>query len=194
MCVILAAGASIRFGRNKLLASFRGKPLLQYAIDAACGSSAVACLLVVGDDADAIENGVDMRRCALLENPGWPGGISTSIRCALRHRALDDGCVFLVGDEPFVTLADVDALITAFARRPSSIVALSKRGVWGTPVLFPKHDYAKLRRLRGDVGAKRYAKTQRRRVQLVEATDALAFADVDTPADLTRLSRVSKRP
>ena len=33
-CVVLAAGNAVRFGRNKLAEDFRGKPLIQWALEA----------------------------------------------------------------------------------------------------------------------------------------------------------------
>jgi len=187
-CAILAAGAAQRFrGGNKLLAAFRGRPLLQHAVDAACASAAVACLLVVGDDAEAIENEVETRRCAIVQNSGWREGIAASIRRALGERPDDDACIFLVGDEPFVSAGDIDALIAEHERAPHSIVALRTKKTWGTPTLFPRSDYAKLLRLRGDRGAKSYATRLQRRLRFVNAAHPQAFSDIDTRADLERL-------
>ena len=188
-CAILAAGDSSRFGgANKLLAKFRGRPLLQHAVDAARASNAVACLLIVGDDAEAIENGIETRRCAIVHHAGWSEGIASSIRCAIATRGDDDACIFLVGDEPFVGAGDINALIAEHEMHPKAIVALRARKTWGTPALFPNSDYAGLLRLKGDRGAKGYAERRARRLRFVSASHPQAFSDVDTRADLRRLA------
>jgi CTP:molybdopterin cytidylyltransferase MocA len=60
-------------------------------------------------------------------------------------------------------------------------------------VLFPRKDFAALARLKGDRGAKRYAAAQKQRLVFVDALDADAFDDVDTPVDLTRLNERGTR-
>ena len=186
-CVILAAGASTRFrNANKLLANFGGKPLVQHAIDAACASRAVYCAIVVGADREAIVTETDTRRCSVIENEGWREGIASSIRCALRYRSDDDATIFLVGDEPFVTAGDIDALIGEHDKNPNAIVALRAGEVWGTPVLFPRTDYPALLKLRGDRGAKTFAKRQMKCARFVSAADSRAFTEIDTEADLRR--------
>lgn len=188
-CVILAAGEGRRFGGNKLIALYKGRPLVQRAIDAAGMSQALTCTLVIGADAEALLSAVDSRRCAIVSNPEWREGIASSIRAGLHRHESDDACVLLVGDEPLVAGADIDALIASFADHPKSISALRAGRVWGTPVLFPRPDLKALARLRGDSGAKRYAQTQKKRLRLIDAANPRAFADVDTRADLARLNR-----
>lgn len=190
-CVILAAGASTRFGRNqnKLLALLHGRPLLQHAIDTACGSKAVACTVVLGADAATVEARVAMRRCAVIQNQDWQEGIASSIRRALAHDGSEDATIFLVGDEPFVGPADIDALIDEHGAHPQAIVALRAGRVWGTPALFPREDHRALMRLRGDRGAKTYAMQHPKRLRFVAARDERAFVDVDTPADLRKAAR-----
>lgn len=188
-CVVLAAGASTRFaGKNsKLLADVRGKPLVQHAIDAACASRALTCTLVLGANSAAVLEGIETRRCAVVENRSWSGGIASSIRRGLQSHADDEACVILVADQPFVGPRDVNALIEAHIARPSAIVALRAERVWGTPALFVHRDFAKLGALRGDRGAKAYIKTQSARLVLVDALDARAFADIDRKSDLNHM-------
>jgi molybdenum cofactor cytidylyltransferase len=186
-CIVLAAGAARRFGGDKLIAPLRGKPVLQYAVDAACGARALSCTLVVGDGAARLLAAVDPRRCAVIVNGDWRTGIASSIRCGLRAHHDDDACIIMTGDTPLITSADLDRLIAAWGAT-SSIVALRAGDVWGAPVLFPRGDFAKLRSLEGDAGAKRYAAQQRQRLAFVDASDPNAFADVDTRDDLRRLS------
>jgi molybdenum cofactor cytidylyltransferase len=186
--VLLAAGSSTRFGGRKLLAPFSGRPLLQRAIDAACASRVLSCVLVVGADADAIMDCVDTRRCAIVRNDDWRDGIAASIRTGLRFAADSDACVFMLADQPFVTSDDIDALFcSADLYGRQAIVALKAGKTWGAPVLFPRRDYSALAHLRGDSGAKNYAQTQPGRMRFVTARDLRAFRDVDSASDLRSL-------
>ena len=54
--IVLAAGRSERFGAAKLLADFRGKPLLHHALSAAQGACPGNVCMVVGHNADEIGN------------------------------------------------------------------------------------------------------------------------------------------
>ncbi len=188
-CVVLAAGESRRFGPDKIkqLAPVGGAPLVQRAIDAASRSTALTCTLVIGAHAQAIVDAVDARRCAVIENRDWPEGIASSLRAGLAAHLEDDGCIFMVADQPFVTVADVDRIIERFADARDDIVALRADDVWGTPMLFPRADFAGLLQLRGDAGAKRYAQRHTSRVLFVDAQSRDAFADVDTTSDLERI-------
>ncbi|MDQ6780618.1 MAG: nucleotidyltransferase family protein [Candidatus Eremiobacteraeota bacterium] len=194
-CVILAAGAGRRFGavHHKLAASFEGKPLLQHVVDSVCASRAMSCTLVCGANAAALLASVETRRCCVLCNPRWDDGIASSIRCGVAQHAHDDACVFVVADQPLVSAADIDGLIRVFAAQRDGIAALRASGVWGTPMLFPRSDFAALTRLRGDHGAKRYAQSQKKRLQFVQAVNEDVFADVDRPEDLARLTRRHRR-
>lgn len=196
-CIVLAAGEGRRFGGQKLLASVGGEPLLQRAIDAACGADVLTCTLIVGADAERTVAAVNTRRCNIAFNRAWRDGLSASIRCGLRTHADDDACIMLLGDQPFVTTTDLDRLIATWSGRIRSteqpkawapIVALRAGDVWGSPMLFPRRDFAALRKLTGDIGAKRYAEQQKERLLFVDAADARAFTDIDTRTDLSRLN------
>jgi molybdenum cofactor cytidylyltransferase len=187
--VLLAAGSGERFGGRKLLATFSGRPLLQHAIDAACASRVLSCILVLGADADAIMDCSDTRRCAIVRNEDWREGIAASIRTGLRFAAESDACVFMLADQPFVSSDDINALIgcSADLYGRHSIVALRAGTTWGAPVLFPRRDFSALGRLHGDSGAKGYAQTQSRRLRFVTARDPRAFRDIDSRSDLRAL-------
>jgi molybdenum cofactor cytidylyltransferase len=191
--VLLAAGSGSRFGGRKLIAPFAGRPLAQCAIDAACGSLALICVLVVGSDSDAVLDSVDPRRCAVVFNGSWRDGIASSIRAGLTFANDFDACVFMLADQPFVCSDDIDGLLRAAeARRGDSrasqpIVALRAGRAWGAPVLFPRRDFTALARLEGDNGAKRYAQSHAQRLHFVTARDSRAFRDVDSASDLCAL-------
>lgn len=193
-CAVLAAGAGTRFGTPgaKLVARLRGRPLAQYAIDAASGSSATRCSLIVGAGAERVLAAVDVRRCAVYPNADWEKGISSSIRVAVEAHAADDALVLVLADAPLVVASDVDALIGAWLRRSDRPAALQGAGVWGSPAIFPRSAYHDLMRLRGDKGAKGSV-LRSGRVTLVDASEKKAFVDVDRRADLSRLSGRKRR-
>ncbi len=192
-CVILAAGAGRRFGSrgSKLLLPIDGSPLLQRAVDAAARSLALTCTLVLGAYAERILLAVDPRRCAVVVNDDWENGLAGSLRSGLAQHEDDDACIFSIADQPFVTAEDLDALIARHADRRASIVALRANGTWGSPALFPKPDFAQLQKLRGDAGAKSYARRHASRLEFVAASHPDAFADIDTPEDYGRLARLN---
>ena len=183
-CVVLAAGAGARFGDpgDKLLSKLADKPLLQHAVDAACGSSASACSIIVGAAAGRVIAGIDARRAAIYRNDAWPEGLSRSIRLAVEIHMGCDACIFVLGDAPYVRAQDLDALIGAWQHDRRSVVALRSGTVWGAPALFPRTDFPALRRLEGDHGAKTLAQRHLRSLRFVEAVDPRAFIDVDRPA------------
>ena len=192
--IVLAAGSGTRFGGPKLIAPFKGGPLLQCEIDAACESRALVCALVLGSNADEVLARVESRRCTIVRNDAWQEGIASSIRAGLAiadERTESDACIFLLGDQPFVSTADLDALLcSADLYGRQSIVALRSGKTWGAPVLFPRRDFAAISRLQGDSGAKSYAQSQPKRVHFVESSDVRAFSDVDSRADLRALSDI----
>ena len=194
-CVILAEGAGRRWqdAEPKLLLRMGNRPLAQHAIDAACGSQALACTLVLGDRSQRVLAGLDPRRCAVVRNPQWEEGIAASVRAGLERHRCDDACIFVVADQPFVSAADIDLIIHRHAAEPAAIVALAVGDVWGAPMLFPRRDFDGLLQLRGDAGAKRYALKREARVRFVPARSDRAFDDVDTRADLWRLAHKDPR-
>jgi molybdenum cofactor cytidylyltransferase len=187
--IILAAGAGERFGGDKLTSMLHGTILAQRAIDTACSSRAIACFLVVGAHAESLLAVVDPRRCAIVTNVKWREGIASSIRAGLAVAASYDACIFMLGDQPNITRADINTLIQDIEAHSTTIVALRAQNVWGAPVAFPRSDYRALAKLKGDSGAKSYAITQRKRLRFVHASDARAFEDVDTKTDLQRAHR-----
>ena len=82
--VVLAAGGGSRFSAGpKLLAPFRGRPLVACALDAAIAAGLDDTIVVVGDTPldDVVPAGV-----IVVTNAGWAEGIATSL-CAAVHAA-----------------------------------------------------------------------------------------------------------
>jgi molybdenum cofactor cytidylyltransferase len=187
--VLLAAGRATRWTasggaeKSKLLAVYRGAPLVRRAAEAACASRARPVVTVTGHEGAAVRaalSGLDMR---FVDNPDFANGLSTSLTAGLRAApASCAGVVILLGDMPEVTGALIDRLIDAFAADPTlDAVTPMTEGARGNPVLLSRGLAQEALRLEGDHGARRLIERARMRVGVVEA-GLEAQLDVDDRA------------
>jgi molybdenum cofactor cytidylyltransferase len=190
--IILAAGASRRFGRPKQLVNFRGKPLLEWVIDAAAHSDLDTIILILGHAHDEILERLDER---LLEadistfiNHEYPSGQSSSLKIGLSMvRGDHQAAIFLPGDQPLITSQLINQLIDAFWKSPKTIAAPVYGGRRGAPAIFGRRHFDALMQTEGDRGGRGLIETHAGDVLEVETGDPHMLADIDTPEDLTRL-------
>jgi len=190
--VILAAGESRRYGSPKPLARLEGRPLLQHVLDAANGSTLVDVILVVGHSAQEILAAVHLGRARVVRNDDYAAGQSTSLRAGLdavaeadvRADSKADAVVVLLGDQPRVTAALLDALVERQRASSAAAVVSSSKGRRSPPTLLHRDLWPALRRLTGDVGA-REVLAGRDDVSVLEVQERLgSLDDVDRPEDL----------
>ena len=187
--VVLAAGQGLRFGSQKLLAPLGDRPLLQHALDAVNGSSLSPIVLVLGADADAVASGVRVGRARLVRNPDHATGQASSLKVGLRSLDTSDAAVVVLGDQPNVTAALLDALVAAQRSSGAPAVVCAQDGRRSPPTLLHRDLWREVDALRGDTGA-REVLAHHPDVAVFEVADVLArLDDVDTPADRERLSR-----
>ena len=158
--IILAAGASNRLGHPKQLLMYKGRSLLRNVLDISKNVTANPVIVVLGASSNLTTNEItdDENICKLI-NDKWSEGISSSIRCAVnflqQEFPLTDGAIILVCDQPFITGALINDLITIQKKTGKPIVASSYSDTVGTPVLFHKSFFPELMNLSGDTGAKK---------------------------------------
>lgn len=185
--VILAAGLGRRMGALKQLLPLNGRPLLQYAIDAARTSDLVHVLLVLGHAHAEILADIDARGIDVVVNPDFAAGQSTSVRAGLHHGPDADGVMFLLGDQPLIKPALINTLIDRFvAERPPAVVP-AYRGRPGNPAVIGRALLDEVDALSGDTGARPLLRRHARRVLEVEVDDPAILRDVDTMDDYLSL-------
>ncbi|MBE9471771.1 MAG: NTP transferase domain-containing protein, partial [Chloroflexi bacterium] len=75
--VILAAGASTRFGQPKQLLDWNGVPLLAHVADVALGADLAPVIVVLGCQAEAARAALSTRPVQAVMNWRWEQGLST---------------------------------------------------------------------------------------------------------------------
>lgn len=183
-CVVMAAGASRRFGENKLLRELGGIPLYRRALEAIPPELFSAVTVVTACRPMA----------ALARTMGFSTvwndrpelGVSRTIALGLAPLSDCDGVLFMTADQPLLTQDGVRAVAEAFSREPGVIAAAAAGGVRGNPCLFPKVLFPALSALEGDRGGSSVIRANPHLLRLAELP-ALELADADTAEDLARL-------
>lgn len=188
--IVLAAGASSRFGSNKLLAALGDRPVLQHVLDAVAAADVDPTIVVVGGDRAAIEAGIAWRSERRVVNDRPQDGLSSSLRVGLDAVAEDpaiEAVVIVLGDQPALRAAVIDAVVHAAGRQPVPFVR-ARYAVDGAPnpVLVRREGWARAAGLSGDRGLGPLLAAHPELVLAVEVDGA--NPDVDTPADLAALA------
>ena len=184
--VVLAAGASTRFGSPKQLVRLHGRPLLHLAVSRAVEVAGQAVTVVLGANAADLAPLLRHTPAAVIVNRDWAEGMGSSVRAGVsRVPATADAVLLMLADQPAVTAEDLRRLVGTWRRQPQCIVAAHYDGITGVPAVFPREDFQALAALRGDAGAR--ALLKRGGERLVRVPLQAAAIDIDTPEDLLNL-------
>ncbi len=185
--VVLAAGASRRFGSPKQLVRIDGRPLLHGAVARAVAVAGPCVWVVLGSGAASLTAVLRQSPASVLINRDWAEGIGSSLRTAVRHLpASCDAILVSLADQVAVTPQDLARLAQAWRRQPAAVVAASYAGIVGVPAIFPRWSFPDLAALRGDAGARVLLRRYAERVVRVPMPSA--EVDIDVPEDLARLA------
>jgi molybdenum cofactor cytidylyltransferase len=191
VAIVPAAGMSVRMGQNKLLLTFRGKPLIAHAVDTLLASAVDEVIVVLGHDADKVREKLGGKRVMFVENPDYRDGLSTSVRAGIGAVSARAGAIMIyLADQPLLQPAEVNSLIGALAearKANKNIVVPFFRGQRGNPVILDSAYKKAILDVAGDIGCRRVIKRNPDQVFAVEMETDHAVRDVDTLEDYERL-------
>ena len=186
--IILAAGASTRFGQPKQLLDWGGVPLLAHIADVALGAGLAPVIVVLGCQAEAARAALGTRPVQAVMNWRWEAGLSTSVQVGLATLPPGtEAALFLQCDQPLITPNLLQALVARFEETGFLIVRPTHAGQPGTPALFARCLFPELAAASGDEGGRSLIARHKKDVATVEIADPHTLADIDAPADYERL-------
>ena len=179
--LILAAGTSSRLGQPKQLLPFGPTTLLGHVLSEARAAHALdERIVIIGAAADAVRRQVDFAGVTVVENPGFGEGCAASYRTGLSAiTAGADAVAILLGDQPGVEAAVIDAVVEAWRLEPTPIVGAAYRDRPGHPLVFARALFPQLEALQGDKAAWKIVDAHPDWIRLVPI-DRPAPGDVNT--------------
>jgi molybdenum cofactor cytidylyltransferase len=184
--VVLAAGRGSRMGGPvKQLATIGGVPLVRRAAQAAVASRAAPVVVVTGHAADDVSCALAGLDVAVVHNPDFAEGLSTSLRTGLAALPEDvEAAVVVLADMPGIDAAAIDRLVGAYDPVAGAhVVVATANGKRGNPVLWSRRFFPELSAVTGDTGGRQIIAGVPEAVVEVELGLAAAV-DVDTPEAL----------
>ncbi|MGH8209076.1 MAG: nucleotidyltransferase family protein, partial [Steroidobacteraceae bacterium] len=130
--LVLAAGASTRFGSAKQLVRIAGRPLLHSTVSRAVEVAGAAVIVVLGARAAELAPLLAHSPASMVINRDWREGIGSSIRTGVGQLpAACTGVMLVLVDQAAVTAEDLRRLATTWRRQPDHVVAAVYAGTMG---------------------------------------------------------------
>lgn len=184
--VVLAAGASTRMGRNKLLLELDGETLVRRAVRAAVDAGLGQVVVVLGHDEERVRAELGGLPCQIVVNADYARGAGTSVHAGVRQAPDADAVVIVLADMPLVTAAMIAALAARY-RATGAPLVVSHYGdedsrTQAPPTLFDRRLLAELLSIDDEQCGKRVVQNHRAEAEVV-TWPASALRDVDLPGD-----------
>jgi len=178
--IILAAGASKRMGSIKQLLPWKNTSLLGNAIEQALNSNADDIFVVLGSNYGLISEEINEHDITIVNNKNWALGMGTSIAGAMeiiinnskKYRAV----LILLVDQPLIDVKYINILIDSFVG--NNIIASGYQNRVGVPAIFDHKYFNELKKLNGDIGARKLILEHINDVKIINGLDKLK--DIDT--------------
>ena len=192
--VLLAAGASSRMGRPKLLLPWHGTTVLGYLLSTwrELGAAQLAVVIAPGNDPLAAE----MARAGLgdrdrIPNPKPERGMMSSIRCAAawpNWTAEVSHFLLTLGDQPQVQTSTLRSLLDFAEAHPGEVCQPARNGRPRHPVLLPSTLFRQLATTPAE-NLKQFLLIMPDQRAIFESEDTGLDFDLDEPADYERALR-----
>lgn len=176
-------------GKPKQLLTYKGDSLLKQVTQKALDSNTGPVIIVLGANADLLKKEIENDKVTLVINQDWKQGMASSmitgLNALLSIAPATDAVIFMMCDQPFISMSLLKDLIAMQQATAKSIVASNYGNTIGPPTLFCKSIFSELLKLEGDAGAKKIIQQHTNDVATVHFPEG--SIDIDTTADYESL-------
>lgn len=184
-CVIMASGLGSRFGQNKLMADLNNQPLIHYILST---TQQIFENSVVVTRHTAVENFCNNKKQDVILHNLPNRNDTTRLGTQYLISKSVDNITFFQGDQPFVSIDTIMAMLLVAQNSPNNIVRLTYKGTDCSPILFPSRFFDELTKLPDKKGGNYIAKSHPDAIIKVEAEDIVETIDIDTKEDIYDIS------
>ena len=197
--LILAAGESIRFKQNKLLAEIEPqKRVIDYLIEHLYVSNLDHIVFVLGHSADLIINEIKSLNSTkirfIINNAYKKGGMTSSIKTGfnfiLNNYKSVDAVLITPADIPFITSIVWNKIIEVFYlnNQKNKIIIPKYKGKKGHPILLSKEIFPSIQKIsEKSQGLKAIISKYWDEILFLDTTQPGILFDIDDPKDLETL-------
>ena len=186
--ILLAAGNSKRFNGNKLLAIYKDKPIYMHIVEKVLDLKVnkIICVTQYEEIKEALLN----TNINVVMNNNSSLGISSSIKLGINFDKDADGYMFMVCDQPFISIESLNSVIDNFINGDKGIVCAGYGKNKGNPVIFSKRYINELLSLEGDSGGKKIVKEHLNDLKIVNVNNEIELLDIDTQEEFGKVTHI----
>ena len=183
--ILLAAGNSKRFKGTKLVAIYKNKPIYMYIVEKVVNLkiNKIICVTQYEEIKEALLN----TNINVVMNNNSNLGISSSIKIGINFDKNADGYMFMVCDQPFISIQTLNSVIDNFIKGDKGIVCVGCGNNKGNPVIFSKKYINELLSLEGDNGGKVIIKGNLNDLKIVNINNRIELVDIDTQEEFGKI-------
>ena len=192
--IVLAAGESRRFGAPKPLADWGGGPVLAHLLDVLARTGTDRPVVVLGHEAERVRRAVDLSGAAVVCNPEYRQGQTSSLQAGLRALPAAAAAFLMVPvDHP---LLEPEALLPLFdaLAPPARIVIPTHQGRRGHPPLLAREIAEEFLALAPDTPAHTVIRRDPSRVREIEIPSPGVVTSFNTPEELRACEQRRQAP
>lgn len=188
--IILAAGASTRMKRQKLLLPYNGKTIIETVVENAARSVNTNILVVLGSHREQIQEQIVNYQVNFCVNENYMDGMLSSAICGFR--ALPDAAkaaLIFLGDQPQIPSEVAGLVIETWLQSKKGIVMPTFNGRRGHPVLIETRYITEIEKLDPNKGLRTLSEIFKDDVIEVECDVPEILRDIDTPEEYEEISK-----
>tara|TARA_B100001175_G_scaffold159406_1_gene135068 strand:- start:49 stop:624 length:576 start_codon:yes stop_codon:yes gene_type:complete len=184
--ILLAAGQSKRIkSENKLTKLYKKKPLLNHSLKALHKSKVNKVIIVLGHQQNEVKKIIKKNKKNIFSfNKNFREGMASSIKVGLKKVSKNDkGFIVVQSDMPFIKSSDINKIYNSIKSKKFLVHVLKFKNKVGNPIGFDRSIVKKLKKIKGDFGAKFMVKRLKKETKFIRVNNLKSFKDFDKASD-----------